>query len=51
MIKESSIKPDADALGKPVETIEAGGLKCMAYSLGRARQHPGQYVVETLWNM
>ncbi len=52
MIKESSTKPDSDALGAWWDTIEGWRKRdCMKYSLGKGDVIKPQYVVETLWNM
>ncbi len=52
MIKESGLKPDADALGGWWETIDSWRKRdCMKYSLGTGDVIKPQYVVETLWNM
>jgi len=52
MIRESSVKPDADALGNWWETIEAWRKRdCLKFSLGDGDVIKPQYVVETLWNM
>ena len=52
MIRESGIKPDADALGGWWETIDGWRKRdCMKYSLGTGEVIKPQYVVETLWNM
>jgi acetolactate synthase I/II/III large subunit len=52
MIKESTVKPDADALGAWWDTI-AGWRKrdCLKYDHGKNDVIKPQYVVETLWNM
>ena len=52
MIRESGLKPDADALGAWWDTIEGWRKRdCMKYSLGAGDVIKPQYVVETLWNM
>ncbi len=52
MIKESGLKPDADALGNWWSTIDGWRKRgCMKYSLGDGSTIKPQYVVETLWNM
>ena len=52
MIRESGLKPDADALGGWWETIDGWRKRdCMKYSLGTGEVIKPQYVVETLWNM
>ena len=52
MIRESGLKPDADALGGWWDTIEGWRKRdCMKYSLGAGDVIKPQYVVETLWNM
>ena len=52
MIKESAVKPDADALGSWWETIELWRRRdCMKYNPGKGDVIKPQYVVETLWNM
>ena len=52
MIKESGLKPDADALGGWWSTIDTWRKReCMKYSLGDGSTIKPQYVVETLWNM
>ena len=52
MIRESGLKPDADALGGWWGTIEGWRKRnCMKYSMGSSDVIKPQYVVETLWNM
>ncbi|MFC6280649.1 MULTISPECIES: acetolactate synthase 3 catalytic subunit [Polaromonas] len=52
MIKESGLKPDADALGGWWNTIDGWRKRdCMKYSMGKGDVIKPQYVVETLWNM
>jgi len=52
MIKESALKPDANALGAWWDTIEGWRKRdCMKYSMGKGDVIKPQYVVETLWNM
>ena len=52
MIRESGLRPDADALGGWWDTIEGWRQRdCMKYSLGAGDVIKPQYVVETLWNM
>jgi acetolactate synthase-1/2/3 large subunit len=52
MIRESGLKPDANALGGWWETIEAWRKRgCLKYSMGAGDVIKPQYVVETLWNM
>ena len=52
MIKESGLKPDANALGGWWDTIEGWRKRdCMKYSMGSSDVIKPQYVVETLWNM
>jgi acetolactate synthase-1/2/3 large subunit len=52
MIKESGVKPDADALGAWWETIEGWRKRdCLKYDRGNKDVIKPQYVVETLWNM
>ena len=52
MIKESGLKPDADALGGWWNTIDDWRKRdCMKYSLGDGSTIKPQFVVETLWNM
>jgi acetolactate synthase-1/2/3 large subunit len=52
MIKESGLKPDANALGSWWSTIDGWRKRdCMKYSLGDGSTIKPQYVVETLWNM
>jgi acetolactate synthase-1/2/3 large subunit len=52
MIKESSVKPDAHALGAWWETID-GWRKgdCLSYDRDNQDVIKPQFVVETLWNM
>ena len=52
MIKESTLKPDADALASWWETIENWrNSQCLKYEPGQNGVIKPQYVVETLWNM
>lgn len=52
MIKESAVKPDANALGAWWETIEAWRKRdCLKYDRGNKDVIKPQHVVETLWNM
>ncbi|APW46438.1 acetolactate synthase 3 catalytic subunit [Rhodoferax antarcticus] len=52
MIKESSVKPDANALGAWWDTIEGWRKRdCLKYDHGTNDVIKPQYVVETLWNM
>jgi acetolactate synthase-1/2/3 large subunit len=52
MIRESGLKPDANALGGWWDTIEGWRKRdCMKYSLGKGDVIKPQYVIETLWNM
>ncbi len=52
MIKESPVKPDANALGGWWESIEGWRKReCLAYNKGDGKVIKPQYVVETLWNM
>ena len=52
MIKESAIKPDANALGAWWDTIEGWRKRdCLKYDPGQNDIIKPQYVVETLWSM
>ncbi len=52
MIKESGLKPDANALVGWWETIEGWRKRdCLKYSMGKGDVIKPQYVVETLWNL
>jgi acetolactate synthase I/II/III large subunit len=52
MIREGSVKPDADALGAWWSTIDGWRERdCLKYSMGNGDVIKPQYVVETLWNM
>jgi acetolactate synthase I/II/III large subunit len=52
MIREGSVKPDADALGAWWTTIDGWRERdCLKYSMGQGDVIKPQYVVETLWNM
>jgi acetolactate synthase-1/2/3 large subunit len=52
MIKESAIKPDAQALGGWWEAIEGWRKRdCMKYDRGNKEVIKPQFVIETLWNM
>ncbi len=52
MIKESGLKPDADALGGWWDTIEGWRKRdCLKYDRNNKEVIKPQYVVETLWNM
>jgi acetolactate synthase-1/2/3 large subunit len=52
MIRESILKPDAEALGGWWNTIEDWRKRdCMKYSLGKGDVIKPQHVVETLWNL
>ncbi|WP_180127221.1 acetolactate synthase 3 catalytic subunit [Rhodoferax sp. BLA1] len=52
MIKESTLKPDAHALGAWWDTIEGWRKRdCLKYDHGSNGVIKPQYVVETLWNM
>jgi acetolactate synthase-1/2/3 large subunit len=52
MIRETSVRPDADALANWWETIEAWRKRdCLKYDMGTDGIIKPQYVVETLWNM
>jgi len=52
MIKESTVKPDAHALGAWWDTIEGWRKRdCLKYDHGSNDVIKPQYVVETLWNM
>ena len=52
MIKESTVKPDANALAAWWDTIN-GWRKgdCLKFSMGKGDVIKPQYVVDTLWNM
>ncbi len=52
MVKESTVKPDPNALAAWWDTIN-GWRKgdCLKYSMGKGDVIKPQYVVETLWNM
>ncbi|HOF51942.1 MAG TPA: biosynthetic-type acetolactate synthase large subunit, partial [Rhodoferax sp.] len=52
MIKESAVKPDANALGAWWETIDGWRERnCLKYDRANKDVIKPQYVVETLWNM
>ncbi|MBK1683730.1 acetolactate synthase 3 catalytic subunit [Rhodoferax fermentans] len=52
MIKESTLKPDAHALGAWWDTIDGWRKReCLKYDRGSNGVIKPQYVVETLWNM
>ncbi|MBG9387134.1 acetolactate synthase 3 catalytic subunit [Caenimonas aquaedulcis] len=52
MIRESSVKPDSQALGAWWESIDAWRKKdCLRYDRKNTEVIKPQYVVETLWNM
>ena len=52
MIRESGLKPDANALGGWWEAIEDWRKRdCLKYDRGNKDVIKPQYVVETLWNM
>jgi acetolactate synthase-1/2/3 large subunit len=52
MIKESSVRPDGNALAAWWDTIEAWRKRdCLKYDHGKGDVIKPQYVVETLWNM
>jgi len=52
MIKESAIKPDAQALGGWWEAIDGWRKRdCMKYDRGNKEVIKPQFVIETLWNM
>ncbi|MDP1654721.1 MAG: acetolactate synthase 3 catalytic subunit [Hylemonella sp.] len=52
MIKESAIKPDAQALSGWWEAIEGWRKRdCLKYDRGNKDVIKPQYVIETLWNM
>eukprot|EP01034_Spumella_vulgaris_P005224 gene5224-6669_t len=52
MVRESGLKPDANALGAWWDTIEGWRKRdCLKYSMGSPDVIKPQYVVETLWNM
>ncbi|WP_198970569.1 acetolactate synthase 3 catalytic subunit [Xylophilus sp. ASV27] len=52
MVKESALRPDAQALASWWETIEGWrGRDCLRYEHGDGDVIKPQYVVETLWNM
>ena len=52
MIKESTVRPDAEALGAWWDTIEGWRKReCLKYDRGNKDVIKPQYVVETLWNM
>jgi acetolactate synthase-1/2/3 large subunit len=52
MIKESTIRPDAQALGGWWEAIEGWRKRdCLKYDRGNKDVIKPQYVIETLWNM
>ncbi len=52
MIKESTVKPDANALGSWWDTIEGWRKRdCLKYDPGQNDIIKPQYVVETLWGM
>ena len=52
MIKESALKPDADALGSWWDTIEGWRSRdCLKFSMGSPDVIKPQYVVQTLWDM
>ena len=52
MIRESGLKPDANALGSWWETIADWRKRdCMKYSMGNGDVIKPQHVVETLWNL
>jgi acetolactate synthase-1/2/3 large subunit len=51
-VKESGLKPDANALGAWWETIEGWRKKdCLRYDRGNKDVIKPQHVLETLWNM
>jgi acetolactate synthase-1/2/3 large subunit len=52
MIKESSVKPDASALGGWWEAIDGWRKRdCLKYDRGNKDVIKPQFVIETLWNM
>lgn len=52
MVKESPVKPDANALGAWWNTIDGWRKReCLKYSPGDGVVIKPQYVIETLWNM
>jgi acetolactate synthase-1/2/3 large subunit len=52
MIKEGSVKPDANALANWWSTIDGWrASQCLKYDRGQNDVIKPQYVVETLWNM
>ena len=52
MIRDSSLRPDADALGSWWETIEQWRKRdCLKYDMGKGDVIKPQHVIETLWNM
>src|SRR5574343_7516 len=52
MVRESSVKPDANALASWWETIDGWrGQQCLKYDHGKGDVIKPQYVIETLWNM
>ncbi|TFZ04722.1 acetolactate synthase 3 catalytic subunit [Ramlibacter rhizophilus] len=52
MIRESGLKPDAQALGGWWETIEAWRKRdCLRYDRNNQQVIKPQHVIETLWNM
>ena len=52
MIKESSVRPDGNALAAWWDTIDAWRKRdCLKYDHGKGDVIKPQYVVETLWNM
>ncbi|MEJ7931712.1 acetolactate synthase 3 catalytic subunit [Ramlibacter sp. AN1015] len=52
MIKESGLKPDAQALGSWWDTIEGWRKRdCLRYDRNNQQVIKPQYVIETLWNM
>ncbi len=52
MIRESSVRPDASALGAWWEAIEGWRARdCLKYDPGSDGIIKPQYVIETLWNM
>jgi acetolactate synthase-1/2/3 large subunit len=52
MIRETTVRPDASALGAWWDTIEGWRKRdCLKYDHGKNDVIKPQYVVETLWNM
>ncbi|MCP5280276.1 MAG: acetolactate synthase 3 catalytic subunit [Rhodoferax sp.] len=52
MIRESPLRPDADALGAWWETIEEWrGRDCLKFDMGKGDVIKPQHVIQTLWGM